>query len=141
MSGKDKETGKDSRTVRDQLAEAFRNTGLDATMWILKERVPVEVDFAEGIAWQVEHPDGCRVAADDVNGTRVSTVFISMMNFLNSNMPLTTRRYFETMVFRDESAVVADRYDTWDEAEKGHAMVVERLREEPVSRIGKRPRP
>ena len=65
------------------------------------------------------------VAKTDVGGAHVSTVFLGCDYSFGEAPPL----WFETMVFGDSP--LADEqvhYTTWDEAEAGHAAMVERVK-------------
>jgi hypothetical protein len=56
------------------------------------------------------------------DGTRISTVFLGMdHNFILSGPPV----LFETMIFGGEHDGYQERYRTWDEAEAGHRVAVE----------------
>jgi len=58
-------------------------------------------------------------------GIEVSTVFLGLDHrFGGDGPPL----IFETMVFGGEYDQYQDRYSTWEEAEKGHADVVSRVK-------------
>ena len=81
-----------------------------------------------------------RVGETSLNGFRVSTVFLCLNhNFFGEGKP----EWFETMVFideehppppelgeklRDGAQGMVWRYATWQEAEEGHAAVVEMIR-------------
>ncbi|HEY2811797.1 MAG TPA: hypothetical protein VGJ00_10475 [Rhabdochlamydiaceae bacterium] len=63
------------------------------------------------------------VADDEINGYRVSTVWLVINhNFFKEGTPL----LFETMVFdgKDES-IYCERHSTWDEAEEGHKKAMQ----------------
>ena len=66
------------------------------------------------------------VGFDDVDGVRVSTVFLGLDHgYLGEHL------WFETMIFEDKDRgwdQDMDRYETWEEAETGHRAVVARLR-------------
>lgn len=67
-----------------------------------------------------------KVAVDKVGELEVSTAFIGMdHNFADDGPPLV----FETMVFDGEGGGGEWRwYATWDDAERGHREMIERLR-------------
>lgn len=76
-----------------------------------------------------EDANNRRVAHTLIGPYRVSTVFLGLdHNYCESGPPL----LFETMSFGPEGAPddcqMQQRYSTWDEAEAGHAAVVEWLR-------------
>lgn len=71
-----------------------------------------------------------QVARDEVGGLIVSTIFLGLdHNFSSGDAIL-----FETMVFADDTyegfSGYQERYSTWDEAEKGHAVAVQWAREQ-----------
>lgn len=71
-----------------------------------------------------------RVAQTSINGANVSTVFLGLNHGFGGE-PL----WFETMVFGGLLDGEADRYATWDEAERGHAQMVERVRRTGTPRL------
>lgn len=100
--------------------------------------VPVE-DLFEWASW-LESSDVKRIVAKtDVGPLQVSTVFLAIdYDFSGRGPPI----LFETMVFGGEAPQIVcgrdlgdwsesycNRYSTWDEAEKGHAVAVEWARE------------
>jgi hypothetical protein len=58
-------------------------------------------------------------------GVQVSTVFLGLDHSFGEGPPL----LFETLVSGGALAGKMDRYTTWEEAEQGHARMVERVRE------------
>lgn len=65
-----------------------------------------------------------RVAQDVVGDVRVSTVFLGIDHrFLDTKGPPLV---FETMVFGGPLDQEQLRYSTWEEAERGHAAMVDR---------------
>jgi hypothetical protein len=103
--------------------------GLGLKPWILGEdgRTPVRTDMAGHMEWT--HKAGgvsARVALDEVDGARVSTIFIDSFSMVrdDNRMP----KLFETLVTdRDGISSVEGRYWTWEEAEQRHAEIVARL--------------
>lgn len=89
----------------------------------------VPITFNEYLARIKENPElykkdrkSRRVGDDEVNGRWVSTVFLALDHGFDGK-PL----WFETMVFssRDDlNEIYLDRYETWEEAEQGHAKAV-----------------
>lgn len=78
------------------------------------------------LAWArwIETED-CRVAMDHVGDVRVSTVFLGLdHNFAPGGVPV----LFETMVFGGPLHHEMERYTNWEQAEAGHAAMVERVR-------------
>ena len=82
-----------------------------------------------------------RVGLTNIRKVRVSTVFLGIDHQFGDGPPL----LFETMVFpKNENAKMGlwhdldqERYSTWDEAEAGHARMVERARRGEWDRIHK----
>ena len=66
-----------------------------------------------------------RVAQDKIKNISISTVFLGVDHGFGSIRPL----LFETMVFGGELDQEMVRYTTWQEAETGHKMMVERVKE------------
>lgn len=58
-------------------------------------------------------------------GVRVSTVFLGLDHRFGSDGP---PLIFETMVFGGELDQEQERYSTWEEAERGHAAMIERVK-------------
>lgn len=65
-----------------------------------------------------------RVAKDEFDGVMVSTVFLVLNHAFGDGPPL----WFETMVFGGPEDGYCDRYSTWNEAEHGHVLVVDKLK-------------
>lgn len=78
-------------------------------------------DWAE----MMERRESRRVASTDVGEVQVSTVFLGLDHNWGIGAPL----IFETMVFGGPLDQEMDRYSTWDEAEAGHAVMVQRVRD------------
>jgi hypothetical protein len=97
-------------------------------------KVAVPVSSEEYFQWIMGDPDhGSRkVRADGfLSGSesiQVSTVFIMGINhrWMNEAEPL----LFETMVFGGTMDQAQWRYSTWEKAEAGHQMVIEKLLQE-----------
>ena len=64
-----------------------------------------------------------RVAQDERDGVRVSTVFLGLDHRFGGNGPPIL---FETMIFGGPHDQDQDRYSTWEEAEAGHAEMCTR---------------
>lgn len=87
------------------------------------EVVPVD-DLLLFAMW---YEDGNRIVKQEQIGEYwVSTVFLGLDHNWGWEGPPVL---FETMIFIDEKADVAERYCTWDEAAAGHDAICERLRE------------
>ncbi len=95
--------------------------------YILDGHTPVACDDLMRWAQWFEKAER-RVAFTDVApGVQVSTVFLGMDHNWGEGPPV----LFETMVFRDGHGDEEERYCTWDEAERGHAEMVERATVKP----------
>lgn len=93
-------------------------------LYILDGRIPMEValegDWADWMRRNERH-----VAVTQLNdGVYVSTVFLGVDHSVFGNRPI----LFETLVFGGQLDGEMDRYFTWEEAEAGHAAMVERVR-------------
>jgi hypothetical protein len=66
------------------------------------------------------------VANTQIGGIWVSTVFLGVDHNFGAGLPI----LFETMVFRGGSGNECVRCESWDEAEKQHADMVELVRRE-----------
>jgi hypothetical protein len=100
-------------TLRDQ----FNALGAH---YILKDRVPVRVEFSEWIKVVGERGSlSDRLWQTDVGDACVSTIFIGFA--VHSGRPM----LFETMIFGGVRDLTQWRYATYDEAEAGHAAAVQ----------------
>jgi hypothetical protein len=109
--------------------------------WILGEdgRTPVRTDFDGYMEW-AERAGGLsvRVALDEVGDAEVSTIFLDQMSMAGD--PDREPQLFETLVsYPDGKAAVQRRYWTWDEAERGHAEIVDELMPSPKTTAGTKP--
>ena len=94
-----------------------------------KDHEIVEVSLMEWAEW-LEDFEKKRVAVIDIGESRVSTVFLGLDHrFSGEGPPI----LFETLVFGGPMADEMDRYCTWDEAVKGHADMVKRVKEAVVA--------
>lgn len=78
---------------------------------------------AELMEWaeQFEHMER-HVADDNLNGKRVSTVWLGLDHNYSGGKPL----LLETMVFDEEGyEIYCERYTTWQEAEDGHEKAIQ----------------
>jgi len=77
--------------------------------------------------WTQSFNKSSRIVKQDYIGTFfVSTVFLGMDHSFGGAKPL----YFESMVFSNTGLAdefPAERYETWEEAYKGHILVVEQV--------------
>jgi hypothetical protein len=67
-----------------------------------------------------EVPGPRHVAYTELPGANVSTVFLSI-----NHGYMGTDLWFETMIFGGEHDDFQERYETWEEAEAGHARAVQ----------------
>ena len=90
----------------------------------LNGHIPVECNNV--LEWAQWHENADRKVAKTVvsNEVTVSTVFLGLDYRFGDGPPL----LFETMVFGGPHDQEMERYSTWDEAEKGHALWVEKVR-------------
>lgn len=66
-----------------------------------------------------------RVALDEIDDIRISTVFLGLdHNYSSYGPPL----LFETMVFISDDSERCERYATWDAAAAGHKQIVDIIR-------------
>lgn len=97
----------------------------------------VPVDFETYIEWMAAHKYGprlenykdnpadlTRVGWDEVDGVKISTVFLGLDHGFGMGPP----QWFETMVFGGACAGDCERYATWDEAAAGHRDTVDAIR-------------
>ena len=97
------------------------------TFWVLDGHEVISTSDVH--EWtQMWETDSRYVGNTEVGDARVSTVFLGIDHrFSGDGPPLV----FETMVFGldDYDEQYTERYATWDEAERGHARIVEMVRE------------
>lgn len=87
--------------------------------YILKDKKPVLVTSDEWEKARREEPDSFRVAYTEIGGASVSTVLLGLdYQMLTGGKPM----LFETLHFDGE----IDRYETYEEAVKGHWKAVGR---------------
>ena len=90
--------------------------------YILQDKKAMSVDLLAWAKW-LETADR-HVAKDEIGDVRISTVFLGLNHQWGDGPPL----LFETLVFGGKFNDEMDRYSTWEEAKKGHAEMVERVR-------------
>ncbi len=91
--------------------------------YILVDRVPVACPELLKWGMWMENQEDRRVAETEIEGIRISTVFLGLdhsYSFDKSATPI----LFETMIFGGEHDEYQERYCTWDEAEAGHHKAV-----------------
>ena len=91
--------------------------------YILRDKTPVpETDLLAWGRW-FETADR-NVVKTYVGDVLVSTIFLGLDHSFGGDTPI----LFETIVFEGPLDGEEARYATWDEAEKGHAAMVERVK-------------
>ncbi len=86
----------------------------------------IPVDLMEWAMWLgTNHNSPLRVVGQtNINGYLISTVFLGLDHNFVGGKPI----WFETMVFGEgEWEDWQKRYETWEEAEKGHASVLKKI--------------
>lgn len=97
---------------------------MSAKYILVGHKPKLEPDLLKWAEW-FANGDARRVAHDVVGAVRVSTVFLGLDHQFGNGPPL----LFETMTFGpNDDGQEEHRYSTWDEAEAGHAAIVERLK-------------
>lgn len=94
--------------------------------YVLEGRRAVPVDLMTWARW-LEKSDRV-VAITERDGVKVSTVFLGLDHSFGGGPP----QIFETLVFEGDHDGDMDRYSTWEEAEAGHAAMVEKVFGEPT---------
>jgi hypothetical protein len=93
--------------------------------YVLDGHTPVRcTDPTSWCEWVDQRGDSHVVAQTWIGRSLVSTVFLGIDHrFQSYDLPL----LFETLVIGGPMAETCERYTTWDEAEAGHARMVERV--------------
>jgi len=95
-------------------------------LYVLEGHQPVPCeDFMEWAVWM--DGTGRQLAFDSVGSANLSTVFLGIdLGWLRPGGPI----LFETLIFDDtrEHHLTGRRYQTWDDAMAGHAMMLSVLR-------------
>lgn len=92
--------------------------------YILKDRKPIhEPDILKWGEWYGDIKNRV-VKRTEVGGCEVSTVFLGLDHSFDDGPPV----LFETLVFGGPLDEEMERYHAWEEAEKGHQDMVERVR-------------
>ncbi len=90
--------------------------------YILEGHTPVSCDL---MTWGRSLTLHNRIVKKEAIGdSLVSTVFLGLDHEAGNEPPL----LFETLVFEGPLADEMDRYSTWEQAEQGHAAMVERVK-------------
>ena len=95
--------------------------------YTLDGKTPVPTDDVMEWAKMFKNTDNRRVAWDEVGDARISTVFLGLDHSFGEGSPL----LFETMVFTNqlEWDGYCERYCTWEEAETGHARILQLVKD------------
>lgn len=104
---------------------ACNREGAMSDHYILDGHETVACDLLTWGRWLQENDEVRIVKKDTVGESLVSTVFLGLNHSFGEGPPL----LFETLVFKGPLADEMDRYSTWEEAERGHATMVERVQE------------
>lgn len=91
----------------------------------LVNKVPVACEEFDASAWDIANR---RVDKTKIGNVQVSTVFLCIDHSFESGEPV----LFETMVFGGPLDGEMDRYCSWDDAVKGHAAIVQRVKDAPL---------
>lgn len=123
-------TRNDLMDMREIMPDADFFRGLDCRpiIYLLDDNSqPVPVDADNFLAYLDQHAefDRWRVAEDWIDDVRVSTVFLGIDHGLMEPEPI----LFETMVFGGKLDDYTVRYTTWHEAEVGHKVIVDMVKE------------
>lgn len=86
---------------------------------------PVPADLDTWAKWYETNRESRRVALDEFDNIRVSTVFLALNHNWGDGPPL----LFETMVFGGKMDEYMRRYSTRKEAENGHKEVVSMVKQ------------
>jgi len=85
----------------------------------------VECDVLDWAEWSRDIANR-RVGITKVGDLLISTVFLGMAHTIYPNNR--EGDFFETMVFRNEKEIICYRYDTYNEARRGHRKWIRKLR-------------
>jgi len=90
--------------------------------YILKDKKPIPTDSTTAMEnYSIEKR---KVAKDKIGDILISTVFLGIDHAFDNGPPV----LFETMVFGGGLDEEMERYSTWEEAEAGHAAMVEKVK-------------
>jgi hypothetical protein len=85
-------------------------------------KTPVETDLMTWAKW-MESRQNMHLGDDTIEGVRISTVFLGLYHSFGGNVPV----LWETMVFGGDLDQEQERYSSWQEAERGHKEMVEKV--------------
>ena len=91
--------------------------------YILNGKTAVECDVMTWARWFDKNFNSRVVAKTETGNGDVSTVFLGLDHAYDNGPPM----IFETMVFGGPLDQEIERYSTWEQAEAGHAAMVERV--------------
>lgn len=83
----------------------------------------------ESMRWQKKQKS-FHVADTTIKNIRVSTVFLGIDTALLTPKAKNAPAVFETMVFKENNENETYRYATWEDAEKGHHKIVNKIKKE-----------
>jgi hypothetical protein len=90
-------------------------------MYIIKDGIPVpESDVSKWGEWMGHFEENCRIARTEWGDVAVSTVFLGIDHNWFGRTPI----LFETMIFGGEHDQYQERYETIDDALRGHERAV-----------------
>ncbi len=93
---------------------------------ILNGKEVVPADLMTWAMWLENNPQQKRVAETFMDdGTRISTVFLGLDHSFHPGVKL----WFETMVFGGDLDGEMNRYETYQQAEAGHAVMIKQVKE------------
>lgn len=91
--------------------------------YILEGKKAVQCDMMTWANWYEKTKDR-HVQDERVGEMRISTVFLGLDHSFGEGPPL----IFETLVLGGPLDQEMERYSTWEEAEKGHRAMVEKVK-------------
>jgi hypothetical protein len=97
----------------------------EESYYILEGKTVKAVNAEEWARWFEDNYKERIVARDNLGFAQVSTVFLGLhFSVCCHEQP----KLFETMVFGGPLDQEMERYSTWEEAEKGHAEMIKRVK-------------
>ena len=87
-----------------------------------------ETDLIKWATWYETSAERRRVALDEINGKRISTIFLALdFDFIyRKGKPI----LWETMIFDAKEIIYSERYTSLADAKAGHAEAVKLVRSE-----------
>lgn len=110
------------------MAEPFQSRGDNNGRYVLIGKLAVpEPDLFKWAKWFENNMGKRHVGDTQIGPVRISTVFLGIdHNLFEPGLPI----LFETMIFRGGDGYETWRYETWQQAEEGHAKAVALVRAE-----------